>query len=137
MYPSQDARELTVLLRICRDIDVVGDVTATVDSPSELLAWAAVLSDARIVGWRAHDSGHRYLQVTAERRTAPVRGRVTAVLPCEQHRQFWDALGLVDLDPDGTRHLDKAALADAWSTMPITPTELESPAASHEDGSPV
>jgi hypothetical protein len=45
--------------------------------------------------------------------------------------------GLVDLDPDGTRHLDKAALADAWSTMPITPTELESPAASHEDGSPV
>jgi hypothetical protein len=127
MYPSPDARELTVLLRICREIDVVGDVTATVDSPSELLAWASVLSDAQIVGWRAKDSGHRYVQVTAERRTAPVRGRVTAVLPCEQHRQFWDALGLGDLSPDGNEHLDVAALSKAWSAMPVTPSELELP----------
>jgi hypothetical protein len=127
MYPSPDARELTVLLRICREIDVVGAVTATVDSPSELLAWASVLSDAQIVGWRAKDSGHRYVQVTAERRTAPVRGRVTAVLPCEQHRQFWDALGLGDLSPDGNEHLDVAALSKAWSAMPVTPSELELP----------
>jgi hypothetical protein len=127
MYPSPDARELTVLLRICREIDVVGDVTATVDSPSELLAWASVLSDAQIVGWRAKDSGHRYVQVTAERRTAPVRGRVTAVLPCEQHRQFWDALGLGDLSPDGNEHIDVAALSKAWSAMPVTPSELELP----------
>jgi hypothetical protein len=127
MYPSPAARELTVLLRICREIDVVGDVTATVDSPSELLAWASVLSDAQIVGWRAKDSGHRYVQVTAERRTAPVRGRVTAVLPCEQHRQFWDALGLEDLSPDGNEHLDVAALSKAWSAMPVTPSELELP----------
>lgn len=127
MYPSPDARELSVLLRICRDIDVVGDVTATGDGPSELLAWAAVLPDAQIVGWRAHDSGHRYIQVTAARRTAPVRGQVTAVLPCDQHREFWDALGLGDLDPDGTKHLDQATLADAWSTMPSTPSEPEYP----------
>ena len=132
MYPSPDARELTVLLRICRDLDVVGDVTATVDNPSELLAWAAVLSGSRIVAWRAKDSGHRYVQVTADRRAAPVRGRVTAVLPCEAHLQFWHALGLGDLDPDGMRHLDLAALSDAWSAMPVTPSEAESPAGSDE-----
>jgi hypothetical protein len=127
MYPSHDAREVSVLLRICRDLDVVGDVTATVDSPSELIAWAAVLSDAQIVGWRASDSGHRYVQVTAERRAAPVRGRITAVLPCEQHQQFWDALGLSDLDHDGTKHLDRGSLTEAWSEMPVTPSDLEPP----------
>jgi hypothetical protein len=127
MYPSHDARELSVLLRICRDLDVIGDVTATVDSPSELVAWASVLSDAHIVAWRAKDSGHRYVQVTAERRTAPVRGRVTAVLPCEQHRRFWDALGLGDLAPDGNEDLDSAALSEAWSVMPITPSDMETP----------
>jgi hypothetical protein len=135
MYPSQDAREITVLLRICRDLDVVGDVTATVDNPSELLAWASVLTGARIVAWRAKDSGHRYLQVTADRRTAPVRGRVTAVLPCETHRQFWDALGLGDLEPDGTRKLSLGALSDAWSAMPITPSEVDSPTGSDESAS--
>jgi hypothetical protein len=129
MYPSQDARELSALLRICRDLDVVGDVTATVDSPSELLAWASVLSDARIVGWRANDSGHRYLQVTAERRSAPVRGQLTAVLPCEQHREYWRTLGLEDLEPNGTRDLELSALTDAWSVMPITPGEAASPTA--------
>jgi hypothetical protein len=45
MYPAKDARELGILLRISRDLDVVGDVTATVDNPSELLAWALVLAD--------------------------------------------------------------------------------------------
>jgi len=134
MYPSPDARELTVLLRISRDIDVIGDVTATLDSPSELIAWAAVLSDADIVAWTAKDSGHRYVQVTAERRSAPVRGRVAAVLPCEQHTRFWDALGLDDLDPGGTRHLDTAALSKAWSEMPVTPAEAESLAASRPGG---
>jgi hypothetical protein len=124
MYPSPDARELGVLLRICRDLDVVGDVTATVDSPSELIAWASVLRDARIAAWRAKDSGHRYVQVTAERRTAPVRGRVTAVLPCEQHPQFWAALGLEFAGPNGVRHLEVADLSKAWSAMPITPSEL-------------
>ena len=135
MYPSQDARELTVLLRICRDLDVVGDVTATVDNPSELLAWASVLSGARIVAWRAKDSGHRYVQVTAERRAAPVRGRVAAVLPCETHAQFWAALGLGDLEPDGTKDLDLAALSDAWSAMPITPSEMDSPTGGDESAS--
>ena len=38
MYPAKDARELAILLRISRELDVVGDVTATVDNPSELLA---------------------------------------------------------------------------------------------------
>ena len=121
MYPSKDARELSVLLRISREIDIVGDVTATVDSPSELLAWAAVLSDAEIVAWRSQDSGHRYLQVTADRRTAPVRGRIAAVLPCEHHPEFWDRWGSrTSVTPPAT-HLSPTDLSKAWAEMPITP----------------
>jgi hypothetical protein len=121
MYPSKDARELSVLLKISREIDIVGDVTATVDSPSELLAWAAILSGVDIVAWRAKDSGHRYLQVIADRRSAPVRGRVSAVLPCEQHREFWSASGLEALEPGAVQHLGTSALSKAWSAMPIAP----------------
>ena len=55
MYPSREARELAILLRISRDLDICGDVTATVDSPSELLAWADILSERSIRAWRAQD----------------------------------------------------------------------------------
>lgn len=127
MYPSKDARELSVLLRISREIDIVGDVTATVDNPPELLAWASILSDAEIVAWRSTDSGHRYLQVTADRHTAPIRGRVTAVLPCEQHPEFWNALGLHGLDNPTVTHLTRSALSKAWTDMPITPPQANSP----------
>jgi hypothetical protein len=124
MYPSKDARELSVLLRISRELDIIGDLTATVDNPSELLAWASILPRAEIVAWRSKDSGHRYVQVTADRQSAPVRGRVTAVLPCEQHREFWNALGLGELDNTTTlTHLSRSALSEAWSRMPITPPE--------------
>jgi hypothetical protein len=127
MYPSQEARELSVLLRISRELDIVGDVSATVDNPSELLAWASIHSDADIVAWRSRDSGHRYLQVSADRHAAPIRGRVTAVLRCEQHREFWTALGLDGLEHPTVTHLTRAALADAWSDMPITPPETDDP----------
>ncbi|MCW2711857.1 MAG: hypothetical protein JWQ67_1308 [Marmoricola sp.] len=124
MYPSKDARELAILLRISRELDIVGDVSATVDNPSELLAWAAVLTRPDIVAWRAKDSGHRYLQVTADHRRAPVRGRVTAVLPCQQHPQYWHALGLDRLETGGREHLDISALSTAWATMPVTPADV-------------
>jgi hypothetical protein len=120
MYPSKDARELSVLLRISRELDVVGDVSATVDNPSELIAWASILSEAEIVAWRSKDSGHRYIQVTADHRSAPVRGRVTAVLACDQHLEFWHALGLDELDHPTVTHLSRAALSKAWTDMPIT-----------------
>src|SRR5690348_3312178 len=94
MYPSRDARELGILLKISRDLDVVGDLTATVGDPSELLAWATVLADPEVVGWHTRDSGHRYLEVNARHERAPVRGCVAAVLPCDHHREFWRALGL-------------------------------------------
>jgi len=97
MYPTQEARELAILLRISRELDIVGDVSATVDDPSELLAWANILSGATVVAWRAHDSGGRYLQVTADHRRAPIRGRVAAVLSCEPHPEFWQALDLVEI----------------------------------------
>jgi|SRR6478735_2253742 hypothetical protein len=124
MYPSKDARELAILLRISRELDIVGDISATVDNPSELLAWATILTDPAIVAWRAKDSSHRYLQVTADHTRAPVRGRVTAVLPAEQHREFWRALGLDELAPGARVHLDTKALSNAWAAMPITPTDL-------------
>lgn len=56
MYPAKDARELAILLRISRELDVVGDVTATVDNPSELLAWALILAHPQVLAWRATDS---------------------------------------------------------------------------------
>lgn len=121
MYPSQDARELSVLLRISRELDVVGDITATVDNPSELLAWANLLSDPTIVAWRADDSGHRYVHVTASRRRAPVRGQVTAVLHCGPHHEFWNQLLPGDLEPGAERLLSLKDLSAAWSAMPITP----------------
>ena len=120
MYKSKDARELAILLRISRELDIVGDTSAIVDNPSELLAWAAILDGATIVAWRAQDSGHRYLQVTADHDRAPIRGRVAAVLLCEQHPDFWRALAPDDLGPGETRSLTRDQLSSAWSAMPIT-----------------
>lgn len=121
MYPAKDARELAILLRISRELDIVGDVTATVDNPSELLAWALILSRPQVLAWRASDSGHRYLQVAAHRTKAPIRGDITAVLDCEHHAHYWNALELAELNPGDRRELATDALSDAWSTMPLTP----------------
>ena len=141
MYPAKEARELGILLRISRELDVVGDLTATVDNPSELLAWALVLTRPDVLAWRATDSGHRYLQVTARRTKAPVRGQVTAVLDGDQHQGFWDALDLSDLTPGTRRNLSVEALSSAWAQMPQTapdagqPTAPQPPAASQPAGS--
>ena len=124
MYPSKDAREIGILLRISRELDVVGDVSATVDSPSELLAWTAILAEPDIVAWRSHDTDHGYLQVSATHRGAPVRGRVTAVLPCAQHPEFWRALGLEHLGPGASKRLEIGDISEAWSLMPTTPPDL-------------
>ena len=91
MYPSKEARELAILLRISSELDIVGDVTATVESPSELLAWTLILHKHQVLAWRATDSGHRYIQVTAHRSKAPIRGDITAILHCERHPDFWHA----------------------------------------------
>ena len=125
MYPPKDARELAILLRISRELDVIGDVTATVDNPSELLAWALVLTRPDVVAWRAKDSGHRYVHVEAHRDRAPVRGSITAVLPCDAHPQFWDALGVADLGAGDRRALPPGALSAAWEVMPVTTAEMD------------
>ena len=117
MYPSAEAREIGILLKISRELDMCGDLTATVDNPSELIAWASVLTDPRVIAWRPQDSGCRFLQVSADHHRAPVRGHVSAVLSCEQHAHFWDALHLDDLKPGGTRSLGVADLAAAWEAM--------------------
>jgi hypothetical protein len=125
MYPSKDAREVAILLRISRELDVVGDVTATVDNPSELLAWATILANPDVIAWRSQDPDHCYLQVTADHRGAPVRGRVAAVLPCEHHQEFWRALGLETLEPGMAKHLGIDDISDAWSVMPFAPPDSE------------
>jgi hypothetical protein len=126
MYPAKDARELAVLMRISRELDVVGDLTATVDNPSELLAWALALSDPEVLAWRGEDSGHRFLHATAHRHRAPIRGKVTAVLPCNHHREFWDALGLQQLTNGDRRELTVADLSAGWAVMPIAPPSEDS-----------
>jgi hypothetical protein len=130
MYPSQDARELAILLRISRELDIVGDISAIVDNPSELVAWASILHEAVIVAWRAEDSGHRYLQVTADHDSAPIRGRVAAVLLCEEHPEFWKALCPQDLRGGETRAISRDQLSSAWSEMPLSPpdSDVEHPA---------
>lgn len=136
MYPAKDARELAILLRISRELDVVGDVTATVDNPSELLAWALVLSKPDVVAWRADESGHRYLHVTAHRRRAPIRGQLTAVLACDQHPEFWEALGLDSLEHGERRQLRVHHLSSAWDTMPIATNEKDAAADPDPDTPP-
>lgn len=121
MYPSADAHQLSILLRISTDLDIVGDVTATVDSPSDLLAWANVLPDPMLGAWRSH-AGGRYVQITAAHQRAPVHGRVTAVLSCDRHAQFWNALDAArDLAPGQESLLTIADLSQAWEAMPILP----------------
>jgi hypothetical protein len=119
MYRSSHARELDTLLRLSRELDIVGDVTARVDNPSELIAWAASLNNPSVVAWRAKDSGFRYVQVSADHPRAPVRGRIAAVLSCEAHPEFWKALGLGPIKHGATSGLSLAELRAAWSVMPI------------------
>lgn len=122
MYPSHTARELGILLRISRELDVVGDVTAIVNNPSELLAWATTLANPAILAWRAGDSGGRYIEVSADHHGEPVRGRITAVLRCDEHLEFWWELteGL-DLAGGDRVPLTPTELARAWEAMPVTP----------------
>ena len=50
-----------------------------------------------------------------------MRGQVSAVLACEQHPHFWDALHLDDLLPGRSRSLpQRADRAEAWEAMPLT-----------------
>jgi hypothetical protein len=44
MLTSPDAQQLPTLSRISNELDIVGDVTATVDSPSALLGLAYALT---------------------------------------------------------------------------------------------
>jgi hypothetical protein len=121
MYPSTDARQLSILLRISSELDIVGDVTATVESPADLLAWASLLPQPTVCAWRAH-SGKRYLQATAAHDRLPVHGRITAVLSADQHSQFWnEALQDHELQPGEERLLRLTNLTRAWETMPLVP----------------
>jgi hypothetical protein len=117
MLTSPNTHQLSTLLRISSGLDIVGDVTATVDTPSALLAWAHALPEPTIRAWRAEDSGNRYLQVTAICHRTPLHGQVTAVLTGEDHRPFWSALlPEGDLTAGEEQLLPLSALVAAWST---------------------
>jgi hypothetical protein len=129
MYPSRAAREIAMLLRISRELDVCGDLTATVDNPSELIAWAGALSEPAIVAWQATDSLCRFVQVSAAHHRAPIRGRVAAVLTCDEHPEFWEALDLAGLPPGHVRSLTLRDLSAAWEVLPLTPPDSQGPPA--------
>ena len=121
---------LSTLLRISGDLDIVGDITATVDSPSALLAWAHALPKPIICAWRAEDSGHRYVHVSAACHRAPIHGQVTAVLNADDHHAFWSALLTEDdLTPGQEQLLPLTALVAAWSTTTPAPSADTSPIA--------
>ena len=123
MYSSDDPRQIGVLLRISRSLDVVGDVTVNVDDPSELLAWANTLPEPAALAWRAVDSEKRYAQVSASHRRRPVHGTITAVLCCEQHRTFWDELLGPELEPGTEKSISVEDLSQAWAAaVPLAPT---------------
>jgi hypothetical protein len=122
MYPSADSHQLSILLRISTGLDVVGDVSAKVDNPADLLAWTTVLPESDAWAWRTR-SGNRYVHVTAAHNRLPVHGRVTAVLSGDQHRYFWDELlHADDLEPGDERRLGVKDLARAWEAMPLDQT---------------
>jgi hypothetical protein len=127
MYPTREAREIAMLLQISHELDVCGDVTATVDNPSELIAWASVLTSPAVVAWKAADSSSRFVQVSAHHRRAPVRGEVAAVLACDQHAEFWAALPLGDLAAGQVRTLSIQDLATAWDAVPLTAPDSQGP----------
>lgn len=120
MHPSENAHQLSVLLRTSRELDIVGDVTATVDHPADLLAWADLLPNPTVCAWRAH-SGNRYVQVTARYHHDPIHGRVAAVLAADHHhRQFWaELVPNGDLEPGQEHVLTPKDVAEAWAAMPL------------------
>jgi hypothetical protein len=119
VYPSENAHQLSVLLRTSRELDIVGDVTATVDHPADLLAWSDLLPEPTLCAWRAR-SGNRYVQVTAPYHHTPVHGRITAVLTADQHPHFWaELLHDKDLDKGQEQILTLKDLAAAWAAMPL------------------
>jgi hypothetical protein len=119
MYRSENSHQLSVLMRISRELDIVGDVTATVDHPADLLAWSDLLPEPTLCAWRAR-SGNRYVQVTAPYHHTPVHGRITAVLTADQHPDFWaELLHDKDLDKGQEQILTLKDLAAAWAAMPL------------------
>ena len=122
MYPARATRELGILLRISRELDIVGDLTAVVDNPSELLAWANTLTNPAVTAWRANGSGACYVQVSAAHTREPVHGHITALMYCDQHPEFWHELTHDHAPDSGTKYpLTPADLSRAWQAMPITP----------------
>lgn len=122
MLTSPNPQQLSTLLRMSSALDIVGDVTATVDTPSALLAWASALPEPTICAWRAEDSGNRYVQVTATCHRTPLHGQVAAVLTGDDHRAFWSALvPQGDLAAGDEQLLPLSALVAAWSASAREP----------------
>jgi hypothetical protein len=125
MSTSLEAQQLTTLLRLSSELDIIGDVTATVATPSALLAWAHALPEPTLCAWRAEDSGNRYVQVTAACHRNPVHGRVTAVLTGDDHPLFWTVLFADgDLAAGEERLLPLSALTTAWSATSPSPSTV-------------
>ena len=114
--------QIGLLLRISAEMDIVGDVSVTLANPSDLIAWTSVLTRPVIMGWRASDSGRRYLQATAYHNHSPVHGTITAILPADERRQFWNTVLPEDLTLGSEQRLQHRDLVEAWTEEPPSPT---------------
>ena len=120
MTTSPGSRELSSLLRLGQSLDIVGDVSVTVEHPSQLLAWANALNSPSIFAWRGHVSGKRFVHITAVNGTTPVHGRITAALRADEHPGFWRTLlPEEDLEPGEELTLTPQDLATAWERSPL------------------
>lgn len=125
MDRAQREQQLTILLRISETIDVVGDVSATVENPSEMIAWAHILTEPKVFAWRSHVSGNRFVHLTAMHVEAPIHGRITVALAADNHRDFWNTLVGHDLEYGDERQLTSQQLVRAWATSPVESSILE------------
>ncbi len=117
---SNNQHQIAVLLRASRELDIIGDVSAVVDSPGELVAWAGLLPSPTVIAWRAEETGHRHISLSATHRGAPIRGQVMITLDGDRHRGLWRRLltltdgGWGDLPPGTERVCNTSDLVNAW-----------------------
>ncbi len=126
---------MVTLVQRALTIDIVGDVTSTVDTSEDLVAWTNLLIRPVILAWRSFDDGHRYLQVQAPHPGPPVNGHVIIQMPCEAHSPFWSALVCEELPPGTERELDRHTMLSAW--MAATGASATSHACTPAHGDPI
>lgn len=114
MSDKTTTKEMGRLLQHASTLNIVGDATAAIETPEDLLEWTNALACPLILAWRCIDSGYRYVQVQARHAGPPVNGHLMIYLPCENYREFWSALVGEEMSPGAEREFDRRALRSAY-----------------------